>query len=274
MSKHDLSELLKLQGQVTESSGRTGSMLSVDQNFVNESRKALSNIDITNTLVIVNTGHSIPIGLLFVEQGYSLAWYQDVSKFEKPCLDRLRDQLKSYPLTEQKSSGVDSIPNVILLDVHEPISTENFPSSEQLYNAGIRKIVEIAEMPPGKYEVYKGDLLGAFYTECESKGISTQRFGVDNRNRGTTYSTQAMSGFSNRQLIYRDSKVERLGDDFFAQSKDGKRYIFNNGEYYKIVNDFRKVMIEAELEEFSKAIEEFKGNEKSSSDRVKPPKPK
>jgi len=64
--------------------------------------------------------------------------------------------------------------------------------------------------------------------------------------------------WSSTKLVYKDEPVEKRGDQFYAQNREGKRYIYNDHRYYKIVDGYEKPMSELEIEGFSQAITESK----------------
>ena len=277
--------LVELLSTISETSEkRDQGSLMVDKRFQGEAMEVVLREGFHNTLFIINTGHSIPVGVrLMTVLGLPVVFSEDMGQLKsEKWISRLRAQCLSF--SEEISRPdvpiiTDSL--VSLLDCHSTYPKSHLlPKYDSLTEKGITKVVLLDEIRLGSASIEYCQI-EAYLKELIKSGIEVKRFGIDYRQSAPfTHSRYETATFKRairdiadhktsfdlleRSVIrYKESPIEKFSDSFYAQSKDGKRYVMRDDKMYKKVDGFSKNMDPEEVSEFKEAIEKFESQRAS-----------
>lgn len=251
----------------SETKEREGSEFDIDKRFQQQAEDVIKKEGVHNTLFIVNTGHSIPVGFrLFTTYSLPVIFAEDIGCLEEVVLRRLKGQCFSFAKEVQNANATITDSQVVMLDCHaSSYSTAQLPNHNYLASKNIKKVVLLDEIRLGPAST-ESCRIKAYLDELRGNGLEVKRIGIDYRQSKITndavFSNQSFFRErrtherrtpGRRTIVDRESPVE-INDSIYAQSKGDKRYILRDGEFYKIVNGHKREMDTQEIAEFKEAI--------------------
>ncbi|GEM_PF-6622182 len=228
--------------------------LTVDQNFQKQAMEVIEQEGIHNTLFIIDTGHSIPVGFrLFAAYGLPIIMAEDIKCLDEVIVNRLKGQCLSFAGEIQFTNTAITDSLGVMLECHaDSFNPELLPKYNDLVSKGIKKVVLLDEIRLGSASI-ANCRIEPYLNELKKYALSVKRIGIDYRQSErasvsiceptapTFFNLNEIHGVSlftldrihssslpynrNRKIVYKESPVEKLDESAYAQSKNGKRYV-------------------------------------------------